>query len=101
MADLTAEEEEKQVHHRGCAPHPRGRKWSLMYLRLVKDSASAIREVLQKEQMAALTSSLYAFFGGGEIRVWRGSGREYCWLISLTWVNQEFLMLWWRTYRPC
>ena len=30
-----------------------------------------------------------------------GSGREHCWLRSLTWVNQEFLMLWWRTYRPC
>ena len=30
-----------------------------------------------------------------------GSGREYCWLRSLTCVYQEFLMLWWRTYTPC
>ena len=68
-----------------------------MYRRLVRGSASAIKEILQKEEMAALTSDLNAFLVGGEIMVWRGSGREYFWLRSLTWVNQEFLMLWWRT----
>ena len=68
-----------------------------MYLRLVRDPASTIREFLQKEMMAAFTSRLKVLFGGGEIMVWRGSGREYCWLRTLTWVNQEFLQLWWRT----
>ena len=72
-----------------------------MYLRLVRDSASTSKECLQKEVMAALTSNLKAFLGGGEIMVCRGSGREYCWLRSLTRVNHEFLMLWWRAYRPC
>ena len=84
MAVRTAEEEEKQVHHSGWAPHPRGRKWSLIYLRLGRDSASTKRELLQKEVMAVLTSDFKAFFGGGEIMIWRGSGREYCWERSLT-----------------
>ena len=48
-----------------------------MYLKLVRDSASAIKEILQKEDIAALTSDLNFFFGGGAVMVWRGSGREY------------------------
>ena len=55
-----------------------------MYLRLDRDSASSIRDFLQKEVMAVLTSNLKVFFGGGEIMIWRGSGREYCWLRTLT-----------------
>ena len=51
--------------------------------------------------MAVLTSDLNALFSGGEIMICSGSGRLYCWLRSLTWVNQEFLMLWWRMYNPC
>ena len=67
MADLTAVEEEKQVHHRGWAPRPRGRKGSLMYRRLVRGSASVIRVALQKEVMAVLTRTLKDLFRGGEI----------------------------------
>ena len=48
-----------------------------MYLRLGRDSASAISESLQKEVMAVFTSDLNDFFGGGEIMICRGSGREY------------------------
>ena len=58
VADLTAVEEEKQVHHSGWAPQPRGRKGSLRKCRLLRVWASAIREALQKEIMAVLTAAL-------------------------------------------
>ena len=67
-----------------------------MYRRLVSGSASAIRDALQNEMIAALTSALKDFLGGGEIMIWMGSGREYCWLRFLSWVNHEFFRLWWR-----
>ena len=55
VADLTAEGEEEQVHHTGWAPCPRGRKCSRKYRRLVRGLASAIRDFLQKEDIAFLT----------------------------------------------
>ena len=54
---------------------------------LVRGSASAIRVALQKEVMTVLTTNLKDLFRGGEIMIWMGSGREYCCLRSLTWVN--------------
>ena len=68
-----------------------------MYLRLGRDSASFIKESLQKEVIAVLTTDLNGILEGGEAMMCRGSGREYCRLRPLTWVNQEFLMLLWRT----
>ena len=39
--------------------------------------------------------------GGEEVRVRRGSGREYIRVISLTWVNQEFFTSFCRMYMLC
>ena len=66
VADLTAVGEERQVHHTGWAPRPRGRKGSLMKRRLVSGSASVIRVVLQKEVMAVLTIPLKDLFRVGK-----------------------------------
>ena len=80
--------EEEQVNHRGWALCPRGGSTALCSTGW---SASAIKESLQKDEMAVLTSFLNDNFGGGAIMIWRGSEREYYCLRSLTWVNQEFL----------
>ena len=52
--------------------------------------------------MAHLNAAFQAGLEGGEeVRVRRGSGREYIMVISLTWVNQEFFTSFCRMYMPC
>ena len=58
VAALTADGEDPQVCHRGCAPWPGGRKANFMYLRLLRLPAWRMRCSCQKQQMAFFTLTL-------------------------------------------
>ena len=97
VAARTAVAEEPQVVHRGWAPEPRGIKEGRRNWRLGRASASATSLLRQYVVTARRTAAFQAGLeAGGEVRVTRGSVREYWKVSSLTWVNFECCTPWCR-----
>ena len=80
-----AEEEEPRVLHSGWTPRRRGRKGAWRWQRLGRLAAWAASSLCQYSHKIVFTDFFHRdLVEGGEVRVTKGSGREYRREISRT-----------------
>ena len=72
-----------------------------MYCMLGSELASAESLTDHQERTADLTVPFHWDLERGNWRMEAGSGRPYCWDRTLTWENQDPLMLCKRAWMPC